>query len=83
MGWVGGPSGWSGTGRGTIGKVWDGLRDPPGSLRRVRGPTQKSETGWGPSVRSGTGRGTFGKVRDGSGDPPKVRDGPEDPRGDT
>ena len=54
-----------GTGRGTHGEVPDGLgelrdelKDPRGSLGRVKGLSR----------RSGTGRETLGKVRDGSGD---------------
>ena len=46
-------------GRGTLGKVQDGLEDPRGGPGPVRGP----------SGRSGMGRGTLGEVRDGSGEP--------------
>ena len=34
-GWVGGPSGRSGTGRGNLEKVWDGLGDAPKGTGRV------------------------------------------------
>ena len=49
----------SGTGRGTLGEVWDGSGDPLGGLGRVGGPLERSETG----------RGTHPEVRDGLGDP--------------
>ena len=61
MGRVEGPSGKSGTGRGTLGEV----RNRSGDLRvgegQVRGPTR----------RSGTDRGTYGEVQDGSVDYPR------------
>ena len=56
---VGGPSGWSGAGWGTIGEVRDNSVDPWGGPGRVGGPLARSETG----------RWTFGAVRDGLWDP--------------
>ena len=35
LGWVGGPTGRSGTRRGTLGEVQDGSEDPPKGLERV------------------------------------------------
>ena len=46
-------------GRGTLGEVRDGARDPRGGAGRVGGHTE----------RSGTGRGTLGEVLDGSEEP--------------
>ena len=37
----------SGTGRGTLAEVWDGLGDHWGGPGRVEGPSVKSETGRG------------------------------------
>ena len=50
---VGGPTGRSGTGRGTLKVARDGLREPRGGPGRVGGPLRKSGTGWG----------TLGEVR--------------------
>ena len=54
----------SGTGRETLGEVWDGSVDHRRSLGRVLRPT----------LRSGTGRGTLKEVRDGSENPGEVHD---------
>ena len=59
-GWVGGPSGRSWTGRGTLRAVQDGSGFPRGCLGRVG----KS------SLWPGMSRGTLREVRDCSGDPP-------------
>ena len=69
--------GWSGTGRGTLEKVWDGLGNL-GKSRTVRSTIREVQDGsrdprkgpgqvGGPFTRSGTGRGTLEKVRDGLG----------------
>ena len=73
---VGGPSGRSETGRGTLEEVRDGLGDPRGSQGWnvdlaggpvwVRGPLGGPGQVGGPSWRFGTGRGTLGEVLDGS-----------------
>ena len=60
---VGGSSRKSVTGRGTVGKVRDGLGDTCGGPGLVGGPYWVSEMGRRPSVRSETGRGTLPKVR--------------------
>ena len=62
LGWVGGPSGKSGTGRGTLVEVrdgWgnlgedlDGWLDNQGGSGRVGGPSERFGTGGGPSGRS-------------------------------
>ena len=61
------------TGRGTIGEVRDGSRDPwggselDGEIRDGSGDTQGGPGQVkGPSERSGTGRGTLEEVRKGS-----------------
>ena len=59
-------SGRSGTGRWTLGEVWDRPGNPRESLRRVGGPSGWTGTDWGTSGRSGRGWRTLGKVRDGS-----------------
>ena len=45
-------------GRGTLGEVWDGSKEPPGGSGRVEGTSR----------RSGTGRETIEEVREGSRD---------------
>ena len=81
---IGGPSGRSGTGRGTLKEVRDGSEDlwggpggvgePRGGLGGVIGRLGKFGMGRGLYGRSGTDRGTLGEVRDGSRDD---RGGPE------
>ena len=77
---VGGPSGRTGTGRGTLPEVLDGSGDPLGSPNGLGEPFRRSETGqgnpWGGLGRVGrlfgwsvTGRGTLGEVWNGLGDP--------------
>ena len=68
---VGEPSGRFGTGRRTLGEVWDGSEHPLGGPGRVVGPLG----------RSGTGRRTLGVVRNGSWTLEEVRDGTVDPQG--
>ena len=69
----------SGTGRGTLGEVWDGsgtisdLWGGSGTLGEVGDELGDPRVGpglvGGPSGWSGTGRGSIPEVRDGSGDP--------------
>ena len=60
----------TGTDRGTLGEVRDGLRDPRGGPALWSGdPLRGLGRVGGLSARSGTGRGTLGEVRDGLGDP--------------
>ena len=49
--------GWSGTGRGTLGDVWDGSRDTREDPGRVGVIRKRPGRDWGSAVRSGTGRG--------------------------
>ena len=56
-------------GRGTLGEVWDGLRDRQGGPERVVGP----------SWRCKTARGTLGEVRSVQGTLPEIQDGLENP----
>ena len=65
----------TGTGRGTLGEVWDGSEDPRGGSGWVMGPSGrfgtsqgtlgKVLTGRGASMRSGTGWGTLVEVQNG------------------
>ena len=76
---VGGASGRSGTGRGTLGVVRNSSLDSgvPGTGRRTLGEVRDGledlrggpERFVGPSMRSRTGRGTLVEVRDGSKNP--------------
>ena len=60
----------SGTGRGTLRDVWDGLGDPRRGLEMGSGdPWGGAGLVRGPLGKSGTGRWTPREVRDGSGDP--------------
>ena len=58
-------------GRGTLGEVRDGARDPRGGLGRVRVPSGRSGALWG----------ILGEVRKGWWTLEEVGDGPGDPQG--
>ena len=65
---MGRSSGRSGTGRGTLPTVRDGLGDTYGGPGRVGGPTQRFGTDWGTLPKDGTGQLNLSDVRDGSGE---------------
>ena len=60
------PAGRSGTGRDTLGEVWDGLGDPRGGPERVGGPSGRSRTVGGSRGEVREVRGTLGEVQYGS-----------------